>query len=220
MEEKKRSYESESINVTYDLKRCIHAAECVRGLREVFNPDQRPWIQPEKGEAEEIAEVVTRCPTGALKYERKDGGEREQVPPKNTISISKDGPVYVRGDLQVKDAEGNIILEDTRLALCRCGISSNKPLCDNSHVDDDFMAPSWFDGEKLAKGSDSEDTGGKLVLKVMKDGPVLVEGPYQFHSETAPPTSSTKKTALCRCGGSANKPFCDGTHKEIGFEAE
>ncbi len=39
-------YTSEAIDVTFDAKRCIHAAECVRGLPEVFNRDKRPWAQP------------------------------------------------------------------------------------------------------------------------------------------------------------------------------
>jgi len=217
MQSKIRTYESEDITVTYDLKRCIHAAECVRGLRAVFDPDQRPWIQPQKSGAEEIAETVRHCPTGALHYEMKKSDGKEQVPDTNTVTVTRDGPVYLRGDIRLEDAEGNIILEDTRVALCRCGHSRNKPVCDNSHADIDFEAPSAFRTDSLKEGGNGS-SNGTLVLKMMENGPAIVEGDYKLYSETMQPRTCSHSIALCRCGGSANKPFCDGTHKKIGFK--
>ncbi|MEV2238177.1 (4Fe-4S)-binding protein [Micromonospora sp. NPDC049891] len=70
----KKTYEGRSITVTFEASRCRHAAECVRGLPEVFDPGQRPWIRPDGAEAERLAEVVRRCPSGALQYELVDGG--------------------------------------------------------------------------------------------------------------------------------------------------
>ena len=52
------SYESDEIEVRYNLKRCIHAAECVRGLPRVFNPEARPWVQPGHASADEVARAV------------------------------------------------------------------------------------------------------------------------------------------------------------------
>ncbi len=50
------------------------------------------------------------------------------------------------------------------------------------------------------------------------DGPYLVKGLRNFANQKGP--IETKETmALCRCGGSANKPFCDGTHAKIGFSS-
>lgn len=219
MEKKIHSYESNDITVTYDVKRCIHAKECVKGLTKVFDPDKRPWIQPGEASAEEIMEVVERCPTGALHYQLKDSEQEEQTPRRNTISISPDGPVYFRGNIEVQDDEGNVLLSDTRWALCRCGKSGNKPACDNTHTDIDFEAPASFDKSSLEEENPTDD-GSKLVLKALKDGPMLVQGPYQMYSETSQPVSCSKNIALCRCGGSGNKPFCDGTHKEIGFESD
>lgn len=216
MDQKMYTYESDKITVRYDLKRCIHAKECVKGLRKVFDPEKRPWIQPEEASAEQIADVVERCPTGALHYELKKQEKEETAPPRNTISISPDGPVYFRGNIEVQDEEGEAILNDTRWALCRCGKSGNKPACDNTHTEIDFEAPASFDKSSLQEENPSDD-GSKLVLKALKDGPVLVQGTYQIYSETSQPVSCSKNIALCRCGGSSNKPFCDGTHKEIGF---
>ncbi|MGB9492684.1 MAG: CDGSH iron-sulfur domain-containing protein [Terriglobales bacterium] len=44
------------------------------------------------------------------------------------------GPYYVRGLIQLRSADGRTEFEDTRMALCRCGQSHNKPFCDNSHL--------------------------------------------------------------------------------------
>lgn len=216
MKSKIYQYEADDITVEYDQERCIHAAECVKSLSAVFNPNNRPWIQPEHAEASQIKEVVRHCPTGALKYQ--DADVDEQPEPKNAVIISPDGPVYLRGDIEIQNADGKTVLKDTRIALCRCGKSKNKPLCDNSHLDIPFEAPASFDIEKL-QPSDGENHDGALLIKLMKNGPALVEGYYQIYSIAAQPAKSSKNIALCRCGESATKPFCDGTHKNINFKS-
>ncbi|MEV8391696.1 MULTISPECIES: (4Fe-4S)-binding protein [unclassified Streptomyces] len=70
----KKAYKGQSITVTFEAGRCLHAAECVHGLPEVFDPGERPWIRPDGAGAERVAEVVRRCPSGALQYELVDGG--------------------------------------------------------------------------------------------------------------------------------------------------
>ncbi|MEV1155088.1 (4Fe-4S)-binding protein [Micromonospora chokoriensis] len=77
----KKTYEGQKITVTFEARRCLHAAECVRGLPEVFDPGQRPWIRPDGAEAERLAEVVRRCPSGALQYELVDGGAETRTGP-------------------------------------------------------------------------------------------------------------------------------------------
>ena len=53
------------------------------------------------------------------------------------------------------------------------------------------------------------------------DGPLLVRGDFDLVSSTGEQVERTRRTvALCRCGASAIKPFCDGTHKLIGFRTE
>ncbi|SMO70037.1 CDGSH iron-sulfur domain-containing protein [Fodinibius sediminis] len=211
------SYEAENITIEYDQERCIHAAECVKNLPSVFNPDKRPWIQPQQATPGQLKKAVQCCPTGALKY--RDTDPQEEPEPRNAIIIAPDGPVYLRGNIEVRNADGETILKDTRLALCRCGESQNKPLCDNSHQNIAFEAPAGFDPDKLAFSEDvSTGSSHPLVIKMMKNGPVLVEGSYQVYSIAAQPAASTKNIALCRCGQSSAKPFCDGTHKEIGFK--
>jgi len=137
---KTREYEGDGIVVRFDSLRCIHAAECVKGLGRVFNPRQRPWIDAGAASADEIAEVVARCPTGALQFERTDGGEREATPETTTVRIVADGPLYVTGRIEVVDQEGRPLSVEHRVALCRCGASENKPFCDNSHKRIEFTA--------------------------------------------------------------------------------
>lgn len=77
----------------------------------------------------------------ALHYRRKDGGREETPPAVNTIRFVEDGPPYVRGTVAVVSSEEHALLEDTRVALCRCGLSENKPFCDGSHGGIRFRAP-------------------------------------------------------------------------------
>lgn len=214
MKKKIHRYESDDITIEFDSKRCLHSGECVKGLGSVFDPNKRPWIQPENASAEQIKETVHHCPTGALHY--KD--HKEKPVRKNSITISPDGPLYLRGDIEIQNADGDTIFEDTRAALCRCGASENKPLCDNSHQDIEFEAPAGFDESKLRPTNDG-NLSNKLVLKLMNNGPILVEGEYEVYSIGNEAVSSTKNVAMCRCGGSGSKPFCDGTHKKIEFES-
>lgn len=218
MEEKLHTYENEQIEIRYDLNRCIHAKECVKGLRAVFDPKKRPWIQPDNAPAEDIVKAIEGCPTGALHYRLKTANKQEQPSSKNTINVVTDGPVYFRGDIEVQDHEGNAILSDTRFALCRCGLSGNKPACDNTHKDSGFEDAGNIKAESL-KEKDKNDTPDKLVIKLMKNGPALLDGSYEIYSKVSEPQQCSKNIALCRCGASDNKPFCDGSHKEIGFES-
>jgi uncharacterized Fe-S cluster protein YjdI len=130
----RKKYSSDSIVVSFDPRLCIHAARCVEGAPEVFDPNERPWIRPGNAGADKIADVVSRCPTGALRYERLDGGRPETVPGEVTLTVEKDGPIYVRGPLPLVDGAGNRY-DDAghRYALCRCGGSGNKPYCDGTH---------------------------------------------------------------------------------------
>jgi len=141
MRDEVRHYAGEAIDISYDARRCIHAAECVRGLPAVFDTDRRPWILPSGASADAIAAVIEQCPSGALHYTWRDGGAAESPPEQTTIKPVPGGPLYVRGLVQLRSADGSLIVEDTRVALCRCGQSENKPFCDNSHIGTGFDDP-------------------------------------------------------------------------------
>lgn len=209
----RKAYRSEKITVSFDLKRCIHAKECVRGAPDVFDTEKRPWIQPDKSDPDRVAQVVMRCPTGALQFERRDGGAQEPVPHENIVVLAANGPLYVRGDIEIRDSMGTVLLEDTRVALCRCGESANKPFCDNGHKQANFRDSGVLGKNKLVSGHATD--GGKLRIVPTVDGPLILNGEVQIRSADGDITYRGTRTALCRCGHSGNKPFCDGSHAEV-----
>ena len=54
-------------------------------------------------------------------------------------------------------------------------------------------------------------------VAIVKDGPIWVRGGIKIESEDGEPYETRNRVTLCRCGQSSNKPFCDGSHQEIGF---
>lgn len=127
-----RTYETDEIIIYWDSSRCIHTGRCLRALPEVFDTSRRPWVQPGQHAGAEIAEAIEQCPTGALKYEWKDG---RTVPSAVGVRIvpSPNGPLFVRGPVTIETRSGTVIAEEDRVALCRCGGSRNQPFCDLSH---------------------------------------------------------------------------------------
>ena len=218
MSDKVLFYRGQQADVSYDLGRCIHAAECVRSLPQVFDPKAKPWINPNAAGAEQLAAAVARCPTGALHLQRKDGGAAETPDAENSVALAADGPLYLRGRVQVLSASGKLLLEDTRVALCRCGASKSKPLCDNSHQSIAFQ----HDGTVPDPGQVSPGTVAGDTLQVIcnSNGPFTVKGPFRLADAFGEEVCRGGEAYLCRCGHSANKPFCDGSHKRVGFQSD
>ena len=151
-----RLYVGKDNAIAYDTERCIHAAECTRGLPAVFDNSRRPWIQADAASTNAIAAVIARCPSGALHFIRRDGGDPETRPDHDSVTVTPGGPLYLRGLVRLLKTDGNVIVEDTRLALCRCGQSHNKPFCDNSHLgvafDDLGAAPDQAEAKRHVSG--------------------------------------------------------------------
>jgi uncharacterized Fe-S cluster protein YjdI len=128
-----KEYEGDGIVVTWEPAFCIHAQHCVRGLPGVFDRDRRPWVDAGAAEADRIAEVIERCPSGALGYRRTDGGPQERPAEGLEARPEPDGPLHLRGRIRITDETGSVVREATRVTLCRCGQSANKPFCDRTH---------------------------------------------------------------------------------------
>jgi len=207
-------YEGTAIAVTYDAARCIHSAECVRTLPTVFDPRAKPWINTGGAGADAVEAAVRRCPTGALHVQRPDGVP-ESPPATNTATLTADGPTYLRGDLVLMTADGDVGLTDTRIALCRCGASQNKPFCDGSHRKSGFRDEATL---RAAESPPPPHPGGRLAIRARANGPLMLTGPLTVVGANDR-SAFAESTFLCRCGASANKPYCDGTHKKIGFTA-
>ena len=215
LKSKLHKYQSDNITVTYDLKRCIHAAECIRGLQPVFNLKKVPWIQPNQASPDEISNVIESCPSGALHYERNDGGSAEAMPAVNIVLPSLNGPIYIHGNVKITSPDAETY-QDTRVALCRCGASKNKPFCDNSHQLIGFEAP---DRSSIPDGqAHALEFSGSLEITPEANGPFRLEANFEIHNDEGKSLYQGHKTTLCRCGESQNKPFCDDSHLLIGFE--
>lgn len=214
--DKLRSYTSDTLEVTWSQTRCIHFAACVRGLPDVFDTDKKPWIQPAEASDDEVINAVLRCPTGALHVKRA-GGEVEATPAENTISVAPDGPLYVSGEVIVMDSDDEVILRDTRVALCRCGASEHKPYCDGSHVKAEYKDSGALAKNKLSQ-AEAEETN--LTIGATHNGPLTFTGPVTLRSVAGLTEYRGAGGALCRCGATGHAPFCDGSHKRVGFETD
>ena len=133
-----RTYENDDIRVSWDSSLCIHTAHCIKGGEGTFDPSRRPWVDLSMASTETVAAAVEGCPTGALRYERLDGGPQEEVPDRTTVVPFPNGPLMVRGELEVRDRHGDLFVAAPRVALCRCGESKNQPFCDLSHLGSSF----------------------------------------------------------------------------------
>ncbi|MFW2388122.1 MAG: CDGSH iron-sulfur domain-containing protein [Polyangiales bacterium] len=209
-------YGGADADVHWDGRLCIHIGECGQAKNDLFVGGRQPWCQPDLVSTEEVVDVVARCPTGALSFERKDGGAGEVADEENLVSVMYNGPLYVRGDLDVDGAADDMDGVRFRTALCRCGQSKNKPFCDNSHEDAGFK-----DYGAVGDPGDGFDApGGTLKVGRAPNGPLLLSGNFTIVAASGRRAWTGTKAALCRCGESKNKPFCDGAHKTAGFEAE
>jgi uncharacterized Fe-S cluster protein YjdI len=86
-----REYRNDHIVVEWESQYCIHVANCLMGNPQVFDSMRRPWIELDGADADEIAEVVMSCPTGALHFRRLDGGEEEPANDNVTVEERRTG---------------------------------------------------------------------------------------------------------------------------------
>ena len=200
------------VRIRFDAKKCIHSRHCVLSHPEVFVPNvQGEWIHPDAATPEAVAEIAHICPSGAIAYERLDGGPEEQAPKVNLARIRENGPLAFHGELRLAGAAIGF-----RATLCRCGASQNKPYCDGSHSGARFRAS----GEVAARESSAlARRDGPLDIRPAADGPLLVSGAIEVVTGTGKTVNRATEAAFCRCGHSASKPYCDGSHARVGFQA-
>jgi CDGSH-type Zn-finger protein len=128
------AYEGAEATVFYNPMLCSHAAECGRLASHIFNPAQKPWVQPDKGSVEELAEVMAACPSGALSFRGADGMPDHRVTNRAEVTVEPNGPYWVQG-VAPPELPGGDGQTGNKYVLCRCGLSGNKPFCDGSHRD-------------------------------------------------------------------------------------
>ena len=203
------------------------------------------------------------------------------------ITFAPNGPILVKGEVNLKESSGKITAKNEMTALCRCGASKNKPFCDGAHSKIEFSDACESDGsknhiqrfesdqvivrynkelcshaahcsaklpqvfkpgetpwitpneanpeeviatvKKCPSGALAYEVGGQVTkdfdraepnIEVAKDGPYYVGGSIPLEGATIAKDCSNEHYALCRCGQSRNKPFCDGYHYDIDFKAD
>ena len=90
-------------------------------------------VDPGAASPQEIAQVASRCPSGALSYALAGSESTVELNASPAIKVSKDGPYHLRGGIQVRSTDGEPYERRARQTLCRCGGSKNKPFCDGTH---------------------------------------------------------------------------------------
>jgi len=205
--------DGKDLTLVYEGKKCIHARFCVTGAPKVFLANVKgPWIHPDAMEVERLVEIAHVCPSGAIRYRRKDGKPDEAPPPVNLIAVREAGPYAVRADIRLDGRAGRF-----RMTLCRCGASKNKPYCDGSHHNAGFSGsgePSTGQAEMLPVRD------GALTIDPQPDGPLQLRGNLEITSGTGRVVARVVQARLCRCGASNTKPFCDGSHATVGFKSD
>lgn len=204
---------TDAIRIHYDTKRCIHSRNCVLNAPRVFLANVvGPWLHPEETTADNMASIAHDCPSGAITYQRLDAGPQEVAPEVNVLRVRENGPYAVHANIMLEGQEPMF-----RATLCRCGKSRNKPFCDSTHLEVGFIAT----GERAVIASDPlENRAGELAIDPTANGPLEFTGNLEICGGTGHTIQRVQTARLCRCGGSANKPFCDNTHARIGFRSD
>lgn len=130
--------------------------------------------------------------------------------------VRPDGPLICKGDTEITllNADSEVIIKDKEFALCRCGLSKKKPFCDGAHKTSDESMSQTFSDERE---EDINGITGDLTITVKTNAMYSFQGPVTIFSRDGLSKTTRTKGALCRCGHSAKKPFCDTKHKQCDF---
>jgi len=123
------------ITVSDDRSICVHAGFCGNRATNI-------WKQTKDTDDSlvrlAVINEVEKCPSGAITY-RFDGDATDaEADYPVQVGVIDDGPLWVTGGIPVTTSAGTDLETRTRVTLCRCGASANKPLCDGSHKEAGF----------------------------------------------------------------------------------
>lgn len=145
--------------------------------------------------------------------------QKHQGPPRlleipNEALVTAAGPINLTGNITVVHEDGTVTYAN-HISLCRCGASKSKPNCDEQHLDREFLHSG-----RIQEASDVQhsERPSKITLSLIKDGPITFRGRLRLHNSLGQECVK-QRGSLCRCGQSASKPFCDGSHEKVGFRS-
>jgi CDGSH-type Zn-finger protein len=122
----------------------------------------------------------------------------------NELLVTSGGPLKMTGNITLINEDGDVT-HSNNLSLCRCGASKNTPFCDDQHLDVEF-----FDSGAVTQASDWMPVSRPqtITVTVVKNGPLKFRGYLRIFNKRGQ-ECITMSGALCRCGKSSKKPFCD-----------
>ncbi|MDO5971649.1 (4Fe-4S)-binding protein [Flavivirga aquimarina] len=133
-----KEYSNGETTVVWEAEKCIHSAICAKGLPEVFQPRERPWVKIDAASTDAIIALVKQCPSGALRFYMNAEGDKTSEVLETKVEVLENGPLLVYGTLNVTYKDGTQETKNKTTAFCRCGASENKPFCDGAHVKQGF----------------------------------------------------------------------------------
>ena len=131
----------------------------------------------------------------------------------NEALVTNGGPLQLTGNITLVHQDGTVQYAN-HVTLCRCGSSGTKPLCNGAHLEREFLNPGKISEASEIAGSQRPS---KITLSCIKDGPITFRGRLRLHNQFNQECVKMRGS-LCRCGQSASKPFCDGSHSRTGFK--
>lgn len=134
-----KEYSNNDITVVWKPEMCTHSTKCWKGLIQVFNPKNRPWINMDGATTERIKAQVNACPSKALSLKLDSKIETNSAETINAQCV-ENGPLMIKGNIEIIHSNGTKEKREKVTAFCRCGASENKPFCDGMHRKVDFKA--------------------------------------------------------------------------------
>jgi CDGSH-type Zn-finger protein len=124
----------------------------------------------------------------------------------NELLVTNGGPLKMTGNIKLINEDGSVTNTNS-LSLCRCGASKSKPFCDDQHLEIEF-----FDNGAVQQLSDwmPVTRPQTISVTVVENGPLKFRGYLRIHNKKGQ-ECITMSGALCRCGKSTKKPFCDSS---------
>lgn len=207
------NYIGKTITIHDDRGICSHAGFCTDGLPKVFQMRVEPWINADAESVEKIIQTIKKCPSGALSYSI-DGVLYNRFSEHPEINITEDGPYFVKGTIELHDADHPESIG--HYALCRCGNSKNKPFCDGQHwytkfKDEGKVNPiGWSKDKKVANiqklaASGKSENSAMGTLRTFPGFETLVFKGVQLHK--MPLNEDVEVNTKTIIGKTAQKPL-------------
>ena len=127
-EKRRKSLGGQGLEISDDRGICSHAGFCGNQVTNIWKMAEQTGDTQIRAQA---MAMVERCPSGALSYAIDSQDIEPDLP--QEISVIRDGPLWLSGNIAVTRADGQPIQTRNRVTLCRCGQSGTKPLCDGTH---------------------------------------------------------------------------------------